>query len=133
MTNHDTVLETYRNNKVVGANPLERVVMVYDVAIQSCGQQDLERTTRALGVLRDALNFEQQEFANRMMAIYIWCAELARKKKWDEAAALLQDLRDSWDEANRQLMAQTAQLQPRLQPATVALPGASMSYVSAAV
>lgn len=130
MTNHDTVLETYRNSQVVGASPLERVMMVYDVAIQSCGQRNLERTTRALGVLRDALNFEYPEMANRLLAIYIWCSELARKEKWDEAAELLQELRDSWEEANRQLLAQP---QPLLQPVTITTPEATVSYISAAV
>ncbi len=132
MTNHEEVLETYRNNQVVGASPLERVIMVYDVAIQSCGHRDLERTTRALGVLRDALNYEYPEMANRLLAIYLWCLELTRKGKWDDAAEILQDLRESWEEANRQLMTQLAQPQPQLQPATVARPEAAAGFISAA-
>jgi len=133
MANRNTALETYRNNRVVGANPLERVVMVYDIAIQSSNQHNLERTTRALGTLRDALNYDQPEFANRMMAIYVWCAELARQEKWDEVSGTLQELRDAWEEANRQLTAQMAQAQPQLQTTPVAVPGGNVSYVSAAV
>ncbi len=133
MANRNTALETYRNNRVVGANPLERVVIVYDIAIQSSNQHDLERTTRAIGTLRDALNYDQPEFANRMMAIYVWCAELARKGKWGEVADTLQELRDAWEEANRQLAAQMAKAESQLQTAPVAVPGSSVSYVSAAV
>jgi flagellin-specific chaperone FliS len=133
MTNHDAILESYRNNQVVGANPLERVVMVYDVAIQSCDQKNLERTTRALGVLREALNFEYPEVANRLLAIYLWCSELARKGKWDEAIGILRELRDAWEEANRQLASQLAQPQAQLQPATVPTREATAAYFSAAV
>jgi flagellin-specific chaperone FliS len=133
MTNHDAILETYRHNQVVGSNPLERVMMVYDVAIQSCDQKNLERTTRALGVLREALNFEYPEVANRLLAIYLWCLELARKGNWDEAIGILQELRDTWEEANQQLASRMAQQPVQVQPATMPTGEPLAAYFSAAV
>jgi len=133
MTNHDAILETYRSNKVVGASPLERVMMVYDVAIQSCDQKNLERTSRALGVLREALNFEYPEVANRLLAIYLWCSELAREGKWDEAIGILQELREAWEEANQQLASQLTQPPVQTQPATVVTGEPMAAYFSAAV
>jgi hypothetical protein len=55
--------QEYRQHDVLGASPLRLVVMAYDLAIQSCHRKDFEKATRAISVLRDALNFEYQDVA----------------------------------------------------------------------
>ena len=57
MSNLQTVAQTYLTNQINGASPLDLLIMTYDAALASCGQHDLSRTTRALGVLRDALDY----------------------------------------------------------------------------
>lgn len=80
----------------MSASPLRLVIMAYDAAIIGCEQRHLIKTTRALAVLRDALNFDYAEIAGRLFSLYEWCADLARKGQYDEAARILRELRDAW-------------------------------------
>lgn len=89
--------QTYRMNQINGASPLDLLIMAYDVALASCGQHDLDRLTRALGVLRDALDYSYDaDVALGFFKLYQYCGDLARKGEFDEAAALLREIRDSW-------------------------------------
>jgi len=97
MSNLQSATQTYRMNQINGASPLDLLIMAYDVALASCGQQDLARLTRALGVLRDALDYSyDSEIALGFFKLYQYCGDLARKGEFDEAATLLRDLRNSW-------------------------------------
>lgn len=93
--NHRGIQE-YRYQDIMSASPLRLVIMAYDAAIIGCEQRDLIKTTRALAVLRDALNFDYAEIAGRLFSLYEWCADLARKGQYDEAARILRELRDAW-------------------------------------
>lgn len=88
--------EAYRFNQVTSASGPELVLMAYDAALAACGRQDLERTTRALNVLRGAVDPDQGPMGIQLMAIYTYCADLARSRKYDEAAKLLRELRETW-------------------------------------
>ncbi|MBI5876877.1 MAG: flagellar protein FliS [Chloroflexi bacterium] len=88
--------KTYREHQVETASPVERLLIVYDFAILACTRRDLERLSRALGVLIEGLDFNYPEVANRMLAIYQWCGEVGRKKEFDEAAQVLNELRSAW-------------------------------------
>jgi len=57
MLNLQTAAQSYRTNQINGASPLDLLIMTYDATLVACSQQDLDRTTRALGVLRDALDY----------------------------------------------------------------------------
>lgn len=89
-------LQEYRYQDIMSASPLRLILITYDVAITACAQRDLIKTTRALAVLRDALNFDYAEIAGRLFSLYEWCADLARKGQYDEAARILRELRDAW-------------------------------------
>jgi flagellin-specific chaperone FliS len=102
------ISQKYREQQVQSAGPVERLLIVYDVALLACAKRDLERLSRALGVLVEGLNFEYAEIANRLLAIYQWCGELGRKKQYEEAAGILRELRETWTVVTQQQSAPVA-------------------------
>lgn len=101
-TNHQRqAMQLYRRQQVLTGSPLQRLLIVYDVALQACAHHDLERYSRALGVLRDSLDLSQGQVAASLLSLYLYCDELAREGRWDEAAHILRELRDAWETAER--------------------------------
>jgi flagellin-specific chaperone FliS len=106
MLNVQNATQTYRMNQINGASPLDLLIMAYDAALASAGQQDLDRFTRAMGVLRDALDFSYDaDIALGFFRLYQYCADLARKGEYEEAAGIIRDLRDSWMQVRMQYQA----------------------------
>jgi len=98
-----TATQTYRMNQINSASPLDLLLMAYDAALIGCGQRDLKRTTKALNVLRDSLDFSyDQDIAMGFFRLYQYCADLARKGEFDEVSQILRELRDSWAEVKTQ-------------------------------
>lgn len=103
MTNLQAVTQTYRMNQIAGASPLDLLIMAYDAALASCGQKDLARLTKAIGVLRDALDYSYDaDVALGFFRLYQYIGDLGRQGKYDEAADLLRELRDAWAEIREQ-------------------------------
>ncbi len=88
--------QQYRTQDVLGATPLHLVVMAYDVAIVACGKEDYERATRAISLLRDALNFDYAEVAGGLFRLYQWCLDCIRQGDYKSALQTLKELRDAW-------------------------------------
>lgn len=88
--------QEYRTNEVMGASPLQLVIMAYDVAIRACHTQDFEKSTRAISLLRDALNFDYPEVALGLFRIYQWCLDCLRQGDYESAAKSLIELRNAW-------------------------------------
>jgi flagellin-specific chaperone FliS len=88
--------QEYRQQDVMGASPLRLVIMAYDLAIQSCEVKDFEKATKAISVLRDALNFDYPEVAVGLFRLYQWCLDCIRKGDYEEAIHVLKELRDAW-------------------------------------
>jgi len=95
----------YRYQEVMGASPIRLVVMSYDVAIQACHQRDFIKATRAISVLRDALNFDYNETAMALFGLYQWILDCIRSEDYQTAANTLKDLRDAWAAIEQQLEA----------------------------
>jgi len=89
-------LQRYRQLQVETASPLQRTLMVYDVALVGCQQRDLKRTTDALNVLRSSLDMDQGEVAAGFYRLYQYCGDLARSGQFDDAAKILRELVDAW-------------------------------------
>lgn len=106
MSNVQTAAQTYRANQINGASPLDLLIMTYDAALAAAGQSDLARFTRALGVLRDGLDYSYDaEIALGFFKLYQYCGDLARKGEFDDAAFYLRELRDAWMQVKQRYQA----------------------------
>lgn len=141
MASLQTAAQTYRINQVASASPLDLVLMAYDAALIGCAQRDLARTTEAITVLRNALDFSYDaKIAMGLFRLYQYCAELARKGDYDQAAHLLRELRDTWAQVKESMTAESPAPQPTAAPggayaaATSRAPGGvAMSTLAAVV
>ncbi|MGB9521205.1 MAG: flagellar export chaperone FliS [Anaerolineales bacterium] len=88
--------QQYRTQDVLGATPLHLVVMAYDVAIVACEKGDYERATKAISLLRDALNFDYAEAAGGLFRLYQWCLDCIRQGDYQSALQTLKELREAW-------------------------------------
>jgi flagellin-specific chaperone FliS len=88
--------QKYRELQVLTATPLQRLLMVYDVAVMGCTQRDLKRTTEALNLLRNSLDLTQGEPAMGLFRLYQYCGELARAGDFDTAGTILRELVQAW-------------------------------------
>ena len=88
--------QNYLRNSVTTADPRKQILLVYDRAIAGCRQQNLEIAGRALMELVNGLNMNAGPISGNLLAIYQYCSELARKGQYEEAANILQELRDTW-------------------------------------
>lgn len=105
--------QEYRQQDVLGASPLRLVVMAYDLAIQSCERKDFEKATRAISVLRDALNFEYQDVALGLFRVYQWCLDCIRQGDYSTASSTLKELREAWMQTEKKITpVQTYTVQP---------------------
>lgn len=107
--------QEYRQQDVMGASPLRLVIMAYDYAIRACENQDFEKSTRAISVLRDALNFDYAEVAQGLLKLYQWCLDCIRQGDYAQAAGILRELRSAWSETEQRMA-------PAQRPVTVVQP-----------
>ena len=96
----------YRQQDVMGASPIRLVVMAYDLAIRACDVKDFAKATKAISVLRDALNFDYPEVSVGLFRLYQWCLDSLRNGDYDNAKKVLVELRDAWRESERQMSSQ---------------------------
>jgi len=104
--------QEYRAQDVMGASPIRLVVMAYDVAIRACQQEDYARATRAITLLRDALNFDYAEVAVGLFRLYQWCLECLRAGDYQSALSVLTELREAWVQAEKKINALPASGSP---------------------
>jgi flagellar protein FliS len=109
--------QAYRESSVLSAPPEALIVMLYDGALRflfqaavSMREKQIETTHRKLRRaediilhLRDALDMEQGEIADRLYAIYMFCLNHLRQARLDQdpakveqIRALLSELREAW-------------------------------------
>ena len=95
--------QSYRAIQVNGASPVDLLIMTYDATLTACHRRDLLQLTKALGVLRDALDYSYNgEIALGFFRLYQYCEELARQDQFDEAAFYLRELREAWGQVKEQ-------------------------------
>lgn len=95
--------QEYRNQDVMGASPIRLVVMAYNLAIIACEQQDFTRATKAISVLRDALNFDYPEVSVGLFRLYQWSLDCIRQGDYKSVTASLTELRDAWAQTEKNL------------------------------
>lgn len=98
------LVQEYRSQDIMGASPLHLVIMAYDLALRACEREDFEKATRVVTALRDALDFNYPEAALGLFRVYQWCLERLREGDYHGAHEALQQLRDAWAQAEKQMM-----------------------------
>ncbi len=93
----------YRTQDVMGASPIRLVIMAYNLAINSCEQKDFAQATKAITVLRDALNFDYPEVSVGLFRLYQWCLDCIRQGDYTGAIHTLSELRDAWVQGEKNL------------------------------
>ena len=100
--------QEYRQHDVMNASPLHLVIMAYDLAINSCDKKDFEKATKAISVLRDALNFDYPEVSVGLFKLYQWCLDCLRKGDFASAKTTLVELRNAWKITEQRLSGRPA-------------------------
>jgi len=95
--------QAYKMQEVMGSSPLRLVIMAYDVAISACEAKDLGRSSQAVSLLRDSLNFDYPEASGGLFRLYQWRLDCLPQGDWDGAARVLRELREAWVTVERQL------------------------------
>jgi flagellar secretion chaperone FliS len=115
--------QAYRESSVLSAPPEALVVMLYDGALRFLFQaavlmrenqiepmhRKLRRAEDIIIHLREALDMEQGEIAERLHAIYMFCLRHLRQARFDQDPAKIEDvrkllleLRDAWATISQQ-------------------------------
>ena len=100
----------FNKNEVKGASPIHLVVMAYDLAIHACKQEDYERSTKAISVLRDALGYDYGEIAEGLFGLYQWCLDCIRQGDYNSAQTTLIDLHEAWKAIEERIATKTQDL-----------------------
>lgn len=92
----------YIKNKILTASPVERLLMTYEAALTACHRQEKDRAGAAIASLINALEFEHNsELALGLRRLYTYCIEQINLGTFEEAAFIMKELRDTWEQAGK--------------------------------
>lgn len=92
-------IQAYVRTRVEGSSGIDLLLAAYDMAIASCAREDDVTAAHCLAELINALNFAYDEVATGLFRLYRYCLDLVKTQRWQEAAAILRHLRQTWAEA----------------------------------
>ena len=92
-----------QQHDLMRASPLRLVLMAYDMAISACEQEDYNRATKTVSVLRDSLGHDYGKVAVGLFSLYQWCLDCIRKEEYQSAVIILTELREAWSKAENKL------------------------------
>lgn len=86
----------YLEQEVLLWSPEKITLKTYDLFIVSAKRRDARRMNKVLAELIGALNFEHGDLPQRLFRLYEYCQRCVAQNRFEEAADLVQDLRESW-------------------------------------
>lgn len=95
-------MAAYQSAQVLGASPMQLILIVYDVALAACGRRDAVRARRAITELIAAMNFDYEEIAVPLFRLYEYCLNAIGSGSFHEASKILRQLKEAWETALRQ-------------------------------
>jgi flagellin-specific chaperone FliS len=99
MYDNSTVAVAYLKTKILTASPVERLLITHDAILAACHQQQKDRATVAITSLIDALEFHHNtELAVGLHRLYVYCIEQIAQGLFEEAACIMKELRDTWEQ-----------------------------------
>lgn len=90
--------QVYQQQAIMNATPLQLIVKLYDLVLQSTYRKDKQRIIDVLSTLIESLNFDHEP-ADELFELYKYCQDLARKDEFEEIRDILEPLRDAWETA----------------------------------
>lgn len=91
--------QEYRAQQVLGANPTQLLLMLYEIAIVACEARDAQRAQAALTELIGGLNFDAGDVAVGLFRLYEYCLWEIRRDRFPAAGGVLRSLKRAWEEA----------------------------------
>ena len=88
----------YLEQEVLLWSPEKITLKTYDLFIISAKRKDIRRMNRVLTELMTALNFEAGELPQRLHRLYEYCQKCVVNQRFDEAARIITELRDAWEQ-----------------------------------
>ncbi|MGB7540028.1 MAG: hypothetical protein WBM17_15920 [Anaerolineales bacterium] len=93
--------KTYRT--AVAATPHQLIGMAYELAILACSREEVARSQRTIGLLRDVMRSVGPADSSDLMGCYDWCLDRIGNGEFALAAQTLSVLRQAWVDAERQI------------------------------
>ena len=94
-----TLQNPYLVQKFMSASPEELIAYIYDYGVTACAQKDPVKARMAVNNLIQALNFDYKEVATTFFSVYRYLKHLINQRRFDEAKAILSDLKNTWSKA----------------------------------
>ena len=89
--------------------PTDRLLGLYEVALEGCAARDLGQVEAVLHELMSALDFQYPEIAESFHRLYMFCSEQVNVGGFERVGFVLCDLRDTLQRAvNEHALAQAA-------------------------
>ena len=89
----------YLVQKVMSASPEQLISYVYDAGIKACTIKNRSEALRAVQVLINALNFDEQEISVTFYNVYRYINYTISQGNFVEAKKNLEDLKSTWTKA----------------------------------
>ena len=95
----DSQPNPYLVQKIMTASPEELISYIYEAAIKGCALKDQRRSLEAVQQLINALNFEAGDISTTFYQVYNGIMNQIHNHEFDEARAVLMDMRKTWSQA----------------------------------
>ena len=99
-------IDAYRTHQVMGASPAHLVLLLYDHVIKCMRASDTGGASKGIVELMGSLDLDYQEISGRLFSLYEYCLDLVKKRRFDEAAKIMLDMRQMWAVAMDQMASQ---------------------------
>ena len=96
---HHPGIEVYRRQQLEAMTPERLVLVALEQGVAACRRADKARAQRVVIELIGGLNFDYPEQAGGLLSLYDWVLQLLGEDRFAEAAAVIERLRTSWDQA----------------------------------
>lgn len=95
-------IASYHDSQVLGASPMQLILMIYEIGIAACARRDVDRARRAVCELIATLNFDYDEIAVPLFRLYEYCLNQIATGSCEEASKTLRQLKQAWESAMAQ-------------------------------
>ncbi len=97
---YSRLVDDYLKQGVEVEGHIDRMVRNFDTAILACNQKDVVMTVKSLGMLERTIELQVfPELARSFLAVFRYCRELTRKRRFDDVSRYLRPLRAAWRRA----------------------------------